>query len=227
MNARIWKVGICGFLAAGLLVSVNALAQDKKPDAPKTDAPKPADKKPAGDEAKMMEMMEKLGTPGEQHKFLEKHFGGDWTYTVKHWMDPAAPPAESTGTAAVKTVMGGRYLLGDYKGTFEMPGPDGKMQSHTFEGHAIMAYDNATQKFVSSWIDSMSTGVYTSTGTYDPATKTLTMQGEMDMGGGMKYKVREVHKITDENTRVMEWHDNMTGSEKKSMEITYKRKGAK
>ena len=41
----------------------------------------------------------------------------------------------------------------------EMPGADGKMKKTEFKGMSIDAYDNVKQKFVSTWIDNMGTGV--------------------------------------------------------------------
>src|SRR2546425_12507043 len=72
----------------------------------------------------------------ENHKLLA-HSVGNWTYTVKMWMnpDPKAAPSESTGSSAVREVMGGRYFISEHTGKMQMPGSDGKMRSeeHTSE----------------------------------------------------------------------------------------------
>ena len=58
------------------------------------------DKKPAKemDPQAMMEMYQKLATPGEPHKLFAT-LAGSWTTTTKEWMEPGKPPTESTGTA--------------------------------------------------------------------------------------------------------------------------------
>ena len=100
-------------------------------------------------ESDMMATMMEMAKPGENHKQFEK-MAGEWSYTVKFWMNPQSPPSESTGTTVSKLVMGGRYLISNHMGKMSMPGPDGKITDVTFEGMAIEGYDNAKKKFVSS-----------------------------------------------------------------------------
>ena len=174
-------------------------------------------------EAEMMQMMMEMGKLNENHKLLAE-LVGDWTYTVKMWMAPGAPPSESKGTATRKAEMGGRYFIAHVSGKFQMPGPDGKMQDVDFKGMAVEGYDNAKKKFVSSWIDSLSTGIMLAEGTYDPATKTFTYHADYHMAPGVITKVRETVKITDKDHHVMEWFEERGGQEVKTMEIAYTRK---
>lgn len=175
----------------------------------------------------MMKMMMEMGTIGENHKLLEQ-MAGDWTYELKMWMDPSGKPEESKGTSSRKAIMGGHYYLAEHEGKFQMPGPDGKMQDMDFKGMAIEGYDNAKKKFVSSWIDNMSTMIMYSEGVYDSATKTFTYNAECEMMPGKVTKVREVIKIVDNDHHTFEWYDDMHGPEngpmKKTMEINYTRK---
>jgi hypothetical protein len=109
----------------------------------------------------------------------------------------------------------------------QMPGEDGKMKDMQFKGMAVEGYDNVKKKFVSSWIDSMGTGIQGSEGTYDPASKTFTYTMEMEPMPGMKQQVREVIKVTDKDHMMLEWYENRGGQEKKTMEIAYTRAGKK
>ena len=172
----------------------------------------------------MKQMME-LSKMNENHKLLSS-LDGNWTYTIKMWMnpDPNAKPQESKGTAARKSVMGGRYVMMDVSGKFQMPGEDGKMKEVQFKGMGLEGYDNVKKKFVGSWIDNMGTGIMFSEGDYDPATKTFTYTSEMEPMPGMKSQVREVLKMTDTNHMILEWYENQGGGEKKTMEIAYTRK---
>ena len=174
-------------------------------------------------ESDMMAMMMELSKPGENHKLLQGAVG-DWTYSVKWWMSPDAPPSESTGTSTARAVMGGRYFITDHTGKMQMPGPDGKMMEMEFKGMAVEGYDNVKKKFVSSWIDNMGTGIMNSEGTYDAASKTLTYNGEYEPMPGMKTKMRQLVKISDKDHRTFEFFEDRGGKEVKTMEINYTRK---
>lgn len=171
----------------------------------------------------MMAQMMELGKPGENHKLIAP-LVGDWTYTVKMWMDPSAPPTESKGTSTRKMVMDGRFYIADAKGTFQMPGPDGKMKDFSFTGMSIEGYDNVKKKFVSTWIDNMGTMILMSEGNYDAASKTFTYNADCEMMPGMPMKIREVIKVVDNDHHVFEWYENRGAGEAKTMEISYTRK---
>ena len=170
----------------------------------------------------MAQMME-LGKPGDNHKLLAAMVG-DWTYTVKMWMDPKAPPSESKGTATRKAIMDGRFFIAEHSGKFQMPGPDGKMADMNFTGMSIEGYDNVKKKFVSSWVDNMGTMILNSEGTYDPAAKAFTYNATCEMMPGMAMKIREVIKVVDADHHNFEWYENRGGGEAKTMEISYTRK---
>jgi Protein of unknown function (DUF1579) len=203
-------------LAAALIVAP-AFAQEPTPNAP---AASPAGQPP---DAEMMAKMMELAKPGENHKLLAD-LSGTWNYKVKFWMAPGAPPSESKGTAVRKPTFDGRYYLMNVTGKMEMPGADGKMKSMEFKGMSIEGYDNAKQKFVSTWIDNMDTGIMLSEGTYDPATKTFTYTAETEMMPGMKTKVRETVKIVDKDHHDFEFYEDHGSGETKTMEINYTRK---
>jgi hypothetical protein len=159
----------------------------------------------------------------ENHKLLAS-MAGTWSYTVKMWMDPTGKSSESSGTAVRKSIMDGRYLSGDYSGKFKMPGADGKMIEMTFQGMSMDGYDNVKKKFVSGWVDNMSTGIMMSEGTYDAATKTFTYTSEYEMMPGVKSKVREIVKMADIDHMTMENYEDRGKGEAKTMEINYTRK---
>jgi hypothetical protein len=237
---------VAGFLSAGLLAttayaqsdplkpadSAVKQAQDRLPDdAPRATATSSpgGDASPGGsaagqpDPAEMMNMMMEMAKLNDNHKLLGE-LVGSWTYKVKMWMDPAAPPLESKGTATRRAEMGGRYFVAETSGNFPMPGPDGKMKDFDFKGRSTEAYDNAKKKFVSSWIDNMGTGIMLSEGTYDASTKTFTYHSAYDMAPGVQTKIRETIKIADKDHHTMEWFEDRGGQEVKTMEIAYTRK---
>ena len=103
----------------------------------------------------MMEVYQKLATPGPPHKILA-NLTGSWTTKTRAWMEPDKPPIEGTGTCEQKMLFDGRYLQQEYTG---------EMMGSPFTGINLIGYDNRTKKYVSTWIDSMSTGIYFFEGT--------------------------------------------------------------
>ena len=177
---------------------------------------------PQMSDAEMMAKMMELSKLSENHKLLAQ-LAGTWTYSVKMWMAPDAPPMESKGRAVRKPIMEGRYFVANFTSEMKMPGEDGKMKNFEFKGTSIEGYDNVQKKFVSAWCDNMGTGILMSTGTYDDSTKTFTYNSEMEMLPGMKTKVREVIKVVDADHHNFEWYEDRGGQEVKTMEINYTR----
>lgn len=175
-------------------------------------------------EAEMMKMMMEMSKLNENHKLLAST-EGTWSFVVKSWMngDTTAKPQESKGTAVRKSVMGGRYVTMEVKGKMQVPDEKGKMKDMDFNGMAWDAYDNVKQKFVSTWIDNMGTGIMMMEGTYDAASKSLTYTGQFQMTPTMAMKIREVLKMTDKDHMTLEWFEDRGGKEVKTMEINYTR----
>ncbi len=169
------------------------------------------------DSAAQMKAWMDAGTPGEPHKMLARS-NGTWNGEVTMWMSPDAPPATSTATMTNKMVMDGRYQLSEFKGSF---------MNQPFTGMSTTAYDNITKQFMSTWIDNMGTGIMKMEGPWDEASKTITLTGQMiEPTTGRECNMREVFKIIDDNTQLMEMYgpDPQTGKEFKSMAIKLTRK---
>jgi hypothetical protein len=201
-NSRFLSLVAVAVVAAGSTYAITS--QDKDKDAKPASAP--------SDDAFMAKMME-YGTPGPEHKILAERVG-KWTDKVTCWMTPGGPPMQVTGTSEYTLTMGGRFLHGTTKGDF---------MGEPFEGMAAMGYDNMKKKYVSGWLDNMSTGIMMAEGTYDAATKTFTYTGEgPNFVSGKFEPVKSTEKFTDANTIVAEmWAtDTKTGKMYKSMEIT-------
>lgn len=173
------------------------------------------EKAPAANQQAMMEAWQKAATPGSNHKLLAS-LAGQWNFATKMWMQPGAPPETSTGTAVYTPLMDGRFIQGEYKGTF------GGM---AFQGLGLTGYDNVAKHFTATWADNMGTSIMLMTGKYDPAAKTFTYKGDMVdvMKPGAVVKVRQTVKIMDDDSHVMEWYEHRGGKEIKTMEISYTR----
>lgn len=163
----------------------------------------------------MMETYKKLAMPGEPHKQLAS-LAGSWTTKTKSWMEPGKPPMESTGACEYQVLLEGRYVQQQCTG---------EMMGQPFTGIGTHGYDNVSKKYVTTWIDSMGTGIFFMDGTASPDGKTVTLQGSHadPFEGTMKHHA--VWKFVDANTQIFEMYgEHGHGEEMKMMEITYSRK---
>ncbi|HKY63117.1 MAG TPA: DUF1579 domain-containing protein [bacterium] len=176
-----------------------------------------ADKK-AEDKAKMEAMMAKAkaaGTPGAGHEVL-KPLAGNWTATSRHWMPGEKKPQDSAGTSSFTWVLDGRFLRQDFKGNWA---------GQPFEGLGFLGYDNVKKEYVSTWMDSMSTGIGQATGQWDAAAKTITDQGSFSCPLTEKTMTfRAEWKFVDKDNVIYSmFMKDEAGKETKAMEIKYKR----
>lgn len=163
----------------------------------------------------MMEVYTKLAAPGEQHKQLAS-LAGSWTTKTKEWMEPNKPPVESTGSAEMKILLDGRFLQQELTG---------QMMGQPFSGIEITAYDNLLKRYVTSWMSTMGTGIFTMEGTASTDGKTITLKGQHAEPGGGYMKHRAIWKIVDSNTQTFDMYGAHPGEKEwKMMEMTYTRK---
>jgi Protein of unknown function (DUF1579) len=166
-------------------------------------------------DANAMKAWQDYMTPGDVHKMLAS-FDGEWNEDITMWMDPKAPPQKSTSTCTNKMILGGRYQESKHTGN---------MMGMPFEGIGTLAWDNSKKMFVSTWVDNMGTGIMYMEGNWDANKKTMELRGKQtDPTTGKDMKVREVMKIVDDKTQMMEMYMEAGGKEYKSMEIKFTRK---
>jgi len=169
----------------------------------------------AAEQKAMMDAMMKAGTPGDNHKKLDG-MTGTWDAKVKMWMEPGAPPMESTGKAVNEWVLGGRWLQQKF---------DGTMMGAPFSGIGYTGYDNIRKNYVGTWMDSMSTSVMSSSGTGGDAKSWTFTASSMDPISGEPVSCDEKITWVDKDKHVFEMTcPDMDGNMYKMMEITYSRK---
>lgn len=167
------------------------------------------------DMQQMMEEYKKLGTPGAPHKLLAGT-AGNWDTLVRSWTEPGKPPMESKGSCERSMILEGRFLREEFSGD---------MMGNPFFGIGINGYDNHLGKYVSTWMDSMSTGIMCFEGTADASGKTITQTCDYDdpFKGPMQW--RSVTRLLDDRKQVFEMFGTAKGGkEEKMMEIIYTRK---
>ncbi len=75
---------------------------------------------------------------------------GEWEGMTQVWFDPSQPPAsETTQRGSIRLILGGRFLLHEYRTSF---GDD------AHEGVAIYGAHLDADAFESAWVDSFHTG---------------------------------------------------------------------
>lgn len=144
--------------------------------------------------------------PGPEHAYL-KRMEGNWDTTMK------MAGQESKGTAVFKMDLGGLWLASTF---------DGSVMGQKFTGRGYDTYDAAKKKFVSIWLDSMSTTPMLMEGTYDEAKKTLTMIGDAPGMDGKMTKHKAVSTMPDDNT--INFAMYMGDVKEPAFTIVYKRK---
>ena len=175
-------------------------------------------KLPSGWTQADMDAVKAANTPGINHEFLAK-FVGTWQGKNSMWMSADSQPTNSDCTTTITSIMGGRFIKIDSKGETPGMGP--------FEGGGVYGYDNVLQKFVSGWVDNMSTGLLTGTGELAPDGKTLTWTSTMTCPIQKKpVAVRQVDTLVSADNLTLDMYtaDPKTGKEFKMLHIDYTRK---
>ena len=150
-----------------------------------------------------------LPEPSAEHELLHKSIG-TWDASIEMM------GATSKGAMVVERGPGGFSVLTHFTGDFGgMP----------FEGRGIDAYDVHKKQYVSMWVDLWSASPMVSQGTWDSATKTMTMRADgVDMNGApQKQKLVTTWKSDDEMDFVM-WVPGADGKESVAMTIRYQRR---
>jgi len=161
----------------------------------------------------MMKAWQESMTPGPMHELLG-HSVGEWDAEVSWWMDPSQPPSTSEAHTVCESMMGGRYFKSTHTGM---------MMGMPFEGFEVTGYDNVKKKFFNVWFDNMGTGMMTSEGSYDEASKSFTFNGVMTDPMGNDSNVREVINVIDNDHHKFEMYVAQGDQEMKMMEINYTR----
>ena len=153
-------------------------------------------------------------TPSDIHQMMAK-WDGPWNEEIQMWMAPGAPVQTMTASCVNRMVLGGRYQESKHTGS---------MNGMPFEGISTTAWDNARKVISTTWVDNMGTGLMYMEGTWDAATKTINLKGKTtDPMTGLLTDIREVMKIVDESTQLMQQFGMKDGKEYKTMEVKFTR----
>jgi len=156
----------------------------------------------------------KAATPGAPHQEMAEGVGS-FKLAFETWMAPNTEPGHAEGTATRSMTNGGRILQEDVSASMEgMP----------FTGIGQTGYDNVTGEYWSTWIDSMSTGIWMLKGSAaDDGVMTFEGKNSDAMSGTIKHMKVVIHPET-EGTQISEFFEVQEGgNEIRTMRLTYTR----
>ena len=113
--------------------------------------------KKAPSEAAIAAALEKAMTPGPAQKKLQ-FMVGTFDVKIRTWPTPTDPPIEDTAVMVADWVLGGRYIQMMLSGT---------VVGQPYSGIGYAGFDNTLQKYVSTFMDTGSTGMEWYTGGFD------------------------------------------------------------
>jgi hypothetical protein len=214
MNAKKLLVPAC-LVALGLAAVAVSLATADTSGQPAAGA---APQLPPGwTQEDMMKCM-KAGTPGKEHETLGKGVG-EWVAKTTMWMTPDSEPIESEGAWTLERFMDGRFFKAEMDG--EMPGMG------PYHGFGLYGFDNVAGKFVTMWVDNMSTGIMHGDGKLadDGKKLTWTYTGNCPLTE-KPTTMREVETIKSADSKTLDMYgeDPKTGKEFHMMHIELTRK---
>jgi hypothetical protein len=153
------------------------------------------------------------GRPGPEHSWLAV-YEGNWNISGTFTGDGEARPV--TGQVQATMILGGRFLK--FEGDYEVKG-DTPM--HTLE---ILGFDRSTGKFVWLDLDDDDTNILNGEGSYDSATRLLTVRGTEDLGRGDEWRFRNVLSEVVGGTCHHNFFSRHVGTdESKQIRLTYTR----
>ncbi len=157
-----------------------------------------------------------LALPVAEHHWLEQ-LVGQWDAEIEMQFAPDQPAATFDAVESVKP-LGGFWVISESKSDIE---------GAAFEGRMTLGYDPEKQKYIGTWVDSMTSILWVYEGTVDEAGKVLTLktQGPCLHEGGRIAKFEEVIEIVgpDEKTFTSRMQ-NADGEWQTLMVIRYQRK---
>ena len=139
---------------------------------------------------------------------------GVWEAEVTVRVSKDAAPQTSGGVMTSHLIGQGRWLVSDFKN-----------ETSGFEGHGIYGWDPAKGKYVGTWVDSMSTFLQISEGTWDATSNTMTMLCEVRIPGRPPFTMRQTTTTAEPGTHVFRsFLPGADGAEFEMMTVTYRKR---
>ncbi len=150
-----------------------------------------------------------------EHQVLAEDVG-TWDAEMTLWIPGLPDPVTSKGVEVNELLDGGMWVLSKF---------ESELFGQKFVGRGQFGYDPISKKYVGTWIDTMSPHLSTMQGTYDAATKTLTMEVRSIGPDGKPMISKSVAKTISADKRTYETFEKREGDEwVKTMSVVYTRR---
>jgi hypothetical protein len=135
----------------------------------------------------------KMPAPQKEHAWLQQ-LVGEWD-SAAEMTEPGKPPAKCKGTESVRA-LGGFWIQSENKMNVS--------PEMTVTGILTLGYDPQKKKYVGTWVDSMTSTLWTYEGTVDEAGKRLTLdtEGAMPTNPTKRHKFKEVIELKGKDEKV-------------------------
>ena len=157
-----------------------------------------------GDEKAMsdgdiLEAVKQASRTGPGHDRL-KTIRGSYEQALRWWPGPGAEARESASQTEVERIMDSRFLTFSVKGKWLGP---------AFEAFGMLGFDTASNEYVLTWADTLSTRTFVARGTCGDDGKIFTLLGEyQDPLAGKVRKLKVVLELRNKKGEsLLEVHD--------------------
>jgi hypothetical protein len=124
----------------------------------------------------------------EQHEFLSR-FAGQWEFDGEAYLQPDQPPEKSTGKMTGRMI-GGLWAVVDVTG---------EMVGHPYHGQGTFGYDSKKQKYIGTWVDSMSEFIWRYEGVADGNKLVLLSSGPNPAEPDKMLNARDTWEFTSDD----------------------------
>lgn len=159
-----------------------------------------------------MQAMAAAAQPGPMHADLMKR-AGDYTTTTTFYA-PGTEPQQSTGTARLKSILGGRFLEEENSGdSFGAP----------YSGLRLYGYNNGSKQYEAIWIYNGSTAFLVLDGGSEDNGKTVRYSGAFLGPNGVRETLRVTVTQQDDDHFVVRLLGQGPGDTTSTLETVYAR----
>lgn len=189
--------GLAAFL---ILFAAGAIAQEAQQTAPNDE------------QQKALQALAEAAKPGPLHAQLMKR-AGDYT-TLETYSAPGTELQQSSGTAKLKSILGGRFLEEENSGdSFGQP----------YAGLRLYGYNNGSKQYEAIWIYNGSTAFLVLDGTSDDNGKTVRYSGAFLGPGGQRQNLRVTITQQDDDHFSVKLLGEAPGGAMSTLETVYTR----
>lgn len=167
---------------------------------------------PNDQQDKAMQALADAAKPGPIHAQLMKR-AGDYT-TTETYSASGVAPQQSSGTARLKSILGGRFLEEENSGdSFGQP----------YAGLRLYGYNNGSKQYEAIWIYNGSTAFLVLDGTSDDNGKTVRYSGAFLGPGGQRQTLRVTITQQDDDHFTVKLLGEAPGGAMSTLETVYTR----